>query len=235
MSPQFTSGGVFQERLPAWVLLAFLAAVAITATALCSRPRGSGPGSPADDGAKRAAIQTATALKQDMRKLWTDHDFWMRSFIVATVGDYPDAQHASQRLQQNQDEIGAVVGRYYGRSTGDQLTALLKEHVWSTLERVRAVKAGDEGGQSRAEERAARNAAQIADLLSQANPNWSRGRIYDVLTDRLANLSDEIDARVNGGWDADVKAFDASHKQILKVADAFAEGIVRHYPEKFGG
>jgi hypothetical protein len=235
MSPQLTSGGVFQERLPAWVLLAFVAVVVLSAAALCSRSRGSDPAPPAVDAAKRAAVQTAAALKQDMRKLWTDHVLWMRTFVVATAGDYPDAQHASQRLQENQEEIGAFVGRYYGRSTGDQLTALLKEHVWSTLERLRAVKVGDEGAQSRAEERAARNAAQIADLLSQANPNWSRGRIYDLLTDRLAHLSDEVDARVNGSWDADVKAFDASHKQVLKVADAFSEGIVRHYPEKFGG
>jgi hypothetical protein len=235
MSPQFTSGGVFQERIPGWVLMAFVAVVALTAAALCSRPRGSDTSSSTADATRRAAVQAGTALRQDMRKLWADHVFWMRTFIVATTGDFPDAQHASQRLQQNQDEIGSFVGRYYGRSSGDQLTALLKEHVWSTLERLRAVKVGDEGAQSRAEERAARNAAQIADFLSQANPNWSRGRIHDLLTDRLAHLSDEIDARVNGSWDADVKAFDASHKQILKVADAFSEGIVRHYPEKFGG
>ena len=34
----------------------------------------------------------AAALKQDMRKLWTDHVVWTRDYIVAAVGGQPDAQ-----------------------------------------------------------------------------------------------------------------------------------------------
>jgi hypothetical protein len=218
-----------------WVLATGFFAVAVTVTAACSRPRGSALPPQTGDAARRAAANAGVALKQDLRKLWSDHVFWMHRFIVSTAADLPDAQVASERLQRNQEEIGALVGRYYGRSMGDQLTALLKEHLWSTVERLRATKTSDEGAQSRAEERAERNAAQIADLMGQANPNWSRGRIHELLRDRLAHVNEEIDFRIAGRWDADVKAFDASHKQILKVADAFSEGIVRHYPDKFGG
>jgi hypothetical protein len=218
-----------------WVLAACFFPVAVTVTAACSRPRGSELPPQTGDAVRRAAAGAGTALRQDLRKLWTDHVIWMRAFIVSTAADLPDAQVASERLQRNQEEIGSLVGRHYGRSTGDQLTALLKEHVWSTVERLRATKIGDEGAQSRAEERAERNAAQMADLLSQANPNWSRGRIHELLRDRLAHVNEEIDFRIAGRWDADLKAFDASHKQILKLAEAFAEGIVRHYPEKLGG
>ena len=213
-------------------MAAAVAAIVVTA---CSRPRGSSLPPQTGEAARRAAVDAGVALRQDSRKLWTDQVIWMRGFIVATAADMPDAQLASERLQRNQEEIGSFVGRYYGRSTGDQLTGLLKEHVWSTVERLRATKAGDEGAQSRAEERQERNAAQIADLLSKANPNWSRGRIHELFRDRLAHVHEEIDFRVAGLWDADADAFAASHKQILKVADAFSEGIVRHYPDKFGG
>ena len=34
----------------------------------------------------------ADALKQDMRKLWTDHVVWTPDYLIAAVGDQPDAQ-----------------------------------------------------------------------------------------------------------------------------------------------
>lgn len=210
--------------------------VAVSVSTACSRPRGSAAAPPQTaEAARRAGADAAIALRQEFRKLWTDHVIWMRGVIVATAGDQPDAQEASARLIRNQEEIGTLVGRYYGRSTGDQLTALLKEHVWSTVEVLRAAKVGDEGAEERATDRAERNAAKIADFLSQANPNWSRGRVHELFKDQLEHANEEIDARIGKRWDADVKTFDASHKQVLRIADAFSEGIVRQYPEKFGG
>ncbi|PYR41135.1 MAG: glycosyltransferase, partial [Acidobacteria bacterium] len=60
---------------------------------------------------KKAAAKdsaAAAALKQDMRKLWTDHVVWTRDYIVAAVGDQPDAQAAATRLMKNQDDIGGA-------------------------------------------------------------------------------------------------------------------------------
>src|SRR5262245_17354436 len=39
----------------------------------------------------------ATLLKQDMRKLWTDHVVWTRCYIIAALGDQPDATAAANR------------------------------------------------------------------------------------------------------------------------------------------
>src|SRR4026207_50027 len=77
----------------------------------------------------QAHNEAAMSLKQDMRKLWTDHVVWTRDYIIAAVGDQPDQQAAANRLLKNQDDIGDAIALYYGKPAGDKLTALLKDHI----------------------------------------------------------------------------------------------------------
>src|SRR5829696_8118717 len=88
------------------------------------------------------------ALHRDMRKLWTDHVVWTRDYIVAAVGDQPDASAAADRLMKNQEDIGKAVGTYYGAAAGQQLTTLLKEHISIAVDLIKAAKAGDKAAQT---------------------------------------------------------------------------------------
>jgi hypothetical protein len=65
-------------------------------------------------GASASQSPAAVALKQDMRKLWTDHFVWTRDYIIAALGDQPDAQAAANRLMKNQEDIGNAVATFYG-------------------------------------------------------------------------------------------------------------------------
>jgi hypothetical protein len=59
--------------------------------------------------------------------MWTDHVVSTRDYIIAAIGDRPDAQGAANRLMKNQEDIGNAVGQIYGAPAGQQLTTLLKE------------------------------------------------------------------------------------------------------------
>src|SRR5207248_3414214 len=83
----------------------------------------------------------AAILKQDMRKLWTDHVVWTRDYIIAAVGDQPDAPAAAARLMKNQEDIGNAIAKYYGAPAGQQLTTLLKEHISIAVDLIKAAKA----------------------------------------------------------------------------------------------
>ncbi|CAN5441015.1 hypothetical protein BH20ACI3_BH20ACI3_19420 [soil metagenome] len=110
-----------------------------------------------------------------MRKLWEDHITWTRVFIISAVADLPDKAAATDRLLQNQVDIGNAIKPYYGNAAGDKLTALLKEHITTAAEIVAAAKAGDKSKQDDATKRWFANADQIAAFLSGANPkNWPR-------------------------------------------------------------
>ena len=179
------------------------------------------------------ASPPADALKQDMRKLWTDHVVWTRDYVIAAIDGQPSAQAAANRLMKNQEDIGKAVAKFYGEPAGQQLTTLLKEHITIAVDLVKAAKAGDKGGQTQADTRWQQNAVQIAEFLSKANPNWPKATLVEMMKMHLSTTTAEVVARLGKNWEEDVRAFDAVYEHILKMSDALADGIVKQFPEKF--
>jgi len=77
--------------------------------------------------------------------------------------------------------------------------------------------------------------SRIADFLGKANPNWTRATLVDMMKKHLSSTTDEVVARLTKNWDQDVRAFDAVYDHILHMSDALSDGIVKQFPEKFGG
>ena len=210
------------------------AAMAFCTAVYAASPTGSSAQAPPRANPSGSAqTGSAVALKQDMRKLWTDHVVWTRDYIIAAVGDQPDAQAAASRLMKNQEDIGNAVATFYGASAGQQLTTLLKEHIAIAVDLIKAAKAGDKAGQQQADSRWQQNAVQIADFLSKANPHWPKDALTDMMKKHLSTTTTEVVARLTKDWEADVRAFDEVYAHILHMADALSEGIVKQFPNKF--
>jgi hypothetical protein len=202
---------------------------------ICHGAASAAASSSSQSGGPTAAVAAtaAAALKQDMRKLWTDHVVWTRAYIVAAIADQPDAQAAADRLMKNQEDIGNAVAKFYGGPAGHQLTTLLKEHISIAVDLIKAAKVGDKATQQAADTRWQENAVQIANFLSKANPNWPRATLVDLMKMHLSTTTAEVVARLNKDWQGDVQAFEAVYDHILKMADALADGIVKQFPERF--
>jgi hypothetical protein len=210
----------------------FVVCLAVPATSASAQ-------SPAQPGlAARASTSvrltpSAVALTQDMRTLWTDHVVWTRDYIVAAVGDLPDAEAAAARLMKNQEDIGGAVARFYGAAAGQQLTTLLKEHISIAVDLIKAAKMGDNAGQQQLDARWQQNGVAIAEFLSKANPNWPRATLVDMMKVHLSTTTNEVVARLNKRWDDDVRAFDEVYRHILMMSDALADGLIKQFPDKF--
>src|SRR5580765_6037680 len=138
-----------------------------------------------------APSQAATAIRQDMRKLWSDHVIWTRDYIVAAVAGTADQQAAAARLLKNQDDIGAAIAAYYGKPGGDRLTALLKEHITIAVDLIKAAKAKDDATYKSTDQRWQRNGDEIATFLSGANPNWPKATLSDMMKKHLSTTTNE--------------------------------------------
>jgi hypothetical protein len=178
----------------------------------------------------------AVSLQMALRRLWADHVIWTRDYVVAAVAGAPDAEAAANRLLKNQDDIGNAVAMVYGETAGQALTDLLKQHILIAVDLIEAAKSGDDAKFEENDRKWTENAEEIAALLSSANPdNWPKADVLDLLMQHLNLTKGEVVARLQSNWNDDVDAFDQIFTEILTVADVLADGVIKQFPEKFGG
>jgi hypothetical protein len=176
----------------------------------------------------------AASLKLALRRLWADHVIWTREYVVAAVAGTPDAGAAATRLLKNQEDIGNAVVPVYGEPAGQALTDLLKQHIMIAVDLIDGAKAEDNAKFEENDRKWTANVEEIATLLSGANPdNWPKADVTDLLMQHLKLTKDEVVARLQSNWEADVAAFDQIFTEILTVSDVLADGIVKQFPEKF--
>jgi hypothetical protein len=184
--------------------------------------------------AHTSANRSANAFRNDMRKLWEDHITWTRLVIVSVAADLPDAGPTVQRLLQNQTDIGDAVKPFYGEAAGNQLTALLRDHILIAADVLSAAKAGDNGAFNNAKARWYANGRDIAAFLSRANPeNWPLAAMRAEMQMHLDLTLEEASARLRGDFAADIAAYDHIHDHILGMADILSNGIINQYPGQF--
>ena len=209
--------------IPAIVLIALVAAAPAAAK------------TPAQHGHSPTALNAKQlAFHDDMRKLWEDHITWTRLAIVSFAAGLPDLQATEARLLRNQVDIGNAIKPFYGRTAGNRLTALLKEHILGAVALLQAAKSGDSAAITKASNAWYANANQIADFLSAANPhNWPRAEMRAMMKTHLDETLKEAQDRLGGKFAADIRDYEAVHHHILEMADQLSNGIFAQFPQRF--
>lgn len=172
-------------------------------------------------------------LKMAERKLWSDHVLWTRNFIISDLASLQDKDAVLQRLLKNQDDIGNSIKPYYGDEAGNKLAKLLREHITIAGQVVDAAKSGNKQDLEKYNKAWYENADKIAEFLSSANPNWSNKDLKEMLYKHLQLTTDEVLARLNKDWKADIAAYDKGDDHMLMFADMLSNGIMKQFPEKF--
>jgi hypothetical protein len=215
--------------------LALLAAVIGAAVTLvvAGAPDALADGSGRHSG-KSAISKKELAFRNDMRKLWEDHITWTRLAIISLTTASPDTEATVGRLLQNQTDIGDAIKPFYGDAAGDELTRLLRDHIFIAADIIAAAKAGDAAGVADGQARWRANADEIAAFLNAANPReWKFREMQEMLYEHLNLTTTEVVARLQADWAADVAAYDQIHLQALEMADMLSTGIIEQFPRRF--
>jgi hypothetical protein len=174
------------------------------------------------------------ALRRTMDRLWEEHVAWTRLAIISLTTNAPDTQATVARLLRNQTGIGNAVKPFYGGPAGKQLTALLREHILIAADLIGVAQKGDSAGVAAQQARWTKNADEIAAFLSKANPdNWKLGEMKAMMREHLRLTTNEVVARLQQDWAADVKAYDRVEREILQMSEMLADGLVAQFPNRF--
>ena len=181
-----------------------------------------------------ANLEKQNTLRQEMRKLWEDHITWTRLVIVSTAANLPDLDATTQRLLQNQTNIGDAIKPFYGDTAGTKLTALLREHIIGAANVLAAAKAKDQAKLAAAKTAWYANADEIAAFLSGANPvAWTASGTQEMMKEHLdLTLAEAVD-QLQGHYLESVADYDRVHDAILKMADMLSSGIIQQFPKQF--
>ncbi|WP_342560193.1 glycosyltransferase [Psychrobacillus sp. FSL W7-1457] len=182
---------------------------------------------------EQCVSQAACQLKGEIRKLWTDHVMWTRLYIVSTLEGLDDQEKVLARLLENQEDIGNAFKPYYGEAAGNKLTELLKDHILLAGKVVDTAKSGNNANFERYNKEWYKNADDIADFLSKANPNLPNEELKEFLEMHLELITEDVKARLAKDWDSSIIALDKGIDHILKLADTLSNGVVKQFPNKF--
>ena len=181
-----------------------------------------------------ATLEKQFTLRQAMRKLWEDHITWTRLVIVSTAAGLPDLDATTQRLLQNQVDIGDAIKTFYGDAAGAKLSALLREHIIGAATLLAAAKANDQAKLAAARTAWYANADEIAAFLSGANPTaWTASGMQAMMKEHLDLTLAEAVNQLQGHYRESVADYDKVHDAILKMADMLSNGIIQQFPKQF--
>lgn len=183
---------------------------------------------------KPDAAMSQADFSKAMRKLWEDHITWTRLYIISAAANLPDKDATTQRLLQNQTDIGTAIAPFYGSAAGAKLTALLKDHILGAAALIDAAKSGDKAKTDAAAAKWYANGDQIAVFLSTANPkHWPQTDMKAGMKMHLDLTLAEATDRLQGHYAADVQDYDKIEAHILGLSDLLSSGIIQQFPDKF--
>ena len=184
-----------------------------------------------DAGAERTAqeppvLENAVwSLWEAMRLAWLDMAYWKRMYMMSVDAQAMDQQPVEERLIETADEITDVFSGYLPAAAVRELRDLLVEHVELTGELMRMLKSGNMENYDALIKEWYANASRIAMLLGRQNPYFGGRETNNMLQRDLDLTRESMEHQFNGEYAQSIETFGDQKRQVLELADHFAQGL----------
>lgn len=125
----------------------------------------------------------------------------------------------------NAEEIADLFGRYYPENTVNSLRDLLVRQVELTGGLITQKKEGRAKDTEEQVRRLNENADRIAELLASATPEYEESVLKEMFRMHVDLTGQEINERLAGNYEKDLQTFWNIQRQIIAMADYFANGL----------
>lgn len=170
----------------------------------------------------------APGKESGMRKLWNDHIVWTRQYMISEMSGAADKDAIFNRLRQNAQDMAKAMKETHPSIDDKVLGGILDSTVLMMTKLIFETNLGsDRTGAFETKEALMKHLDRTAQYLNTANPGWSLAELKLMLQGYLNETHNEILARKNQIWDADIAAYDRLNNHVMKLADAFATGTIQ--------
>ena len=172
-------------------------------------------------------------LSNQMNLAWLEHVLWTRLLLISIAENLKDLEATKTRLLENPKTIADVFRNYYGNNIANTIQRLLTEHLTIGGDLIVALKNGNQALAQELNTKWYKNADEMANFFSSINQFYPLEETRNMLYEHLRLTTEEVNARLNQNYSADIKAYDAVQAEALKMAEFFTNGIVRQFPNLF--
>jgi hypothetical protein len=188
----------------------------------------------ADAPAASADSPAVFETKMELRDLWVEHVFWIRSYVLATqAGDEAQRQVAETEVVSNAKALAGTIAPFYGQAAADGLLTLLAGHWGAVRDFNTATVRHSEAGRIQATQDLTANAHEIAKFLSGANPYLPEDAVFGLLAAHGAHHVAQIDQITAGDFQQEAVTWQAMRTHMLVIADAIAGALAKQFPDRF--
>jgi hypothetical protein len=173
-------------------------------------------------------------LNQYLRKLWAEHAFWMRQYVVSYFNGSADVKDTTKRLLKNQEQIGRSLGMWYGDKNGARIADIMKNQLIAFGDMLNGMVSKDKGLSVAGEKKWNDNTEKLVDFLVEQNSKWGRVELSQHLKQYNEMMTNMAINRFRKKHNDEINSFDKAYTHAMNdVADVLTKGIVRQHPEQF--
>lgn len=166
---------------------------------------------------RHTALTATQQSSSNMQKLWSEHVFWTRLFIISSLYNLPTLSTDTQRLLRNQADIAQALGQTYGSQFATAAQALLEEHIQIAAQIVAAAKAKQPIDQLLVKWQT--NADQISAALNSVDPQkFPLDATKAMMREHLTLTGQELTDLLSGNYSASTQDMDMIHTQAIAMA-----------------
>lgn len=178
---------------------------------------------------RKQCVCNQREISNAMRKLWSQHVYWTRFFIISTAEELPDLNYVTNRLLRNPNDFFKALKPFYGDRKANKFKELLTEHLKIGGDLVNADKDQDISKADELRKKWYANADDIAEFLALINPYWCKEKWKKMMYSHLSMTEKEAGLRLKKEYPSDIEIFEMIEKEALDMGDYMTFGIIRQF------
>jgi hypothetical protein len=183
--------------------------------------------------ANRCMTRSEHEFRSFHRLLWEQQVSWTRMAIISLVFKLPDVDEVLTRLLRNATDMGNAIKPFYGEEIGSRYAALIREHLVIAKDLVVAAIAGNQQEVAAQDRKWHANGDAVSEFLSNINPFLSKEEVRKMWYTHLNQTTTEAVSMIKKDFKTDVAVFDDIEANVLLMADAISDAIVKYLPGMF--